>query len=42
MYIVADQDNIHFFHACQKQKDKAEQFELNKAIQRAREMGFTV
>lgn len=42
MYIVADQNNIYFFHACRKQKGKAEQFELEKAIQRAKEKGFTV
>ena len=42
MYIIADQDNIHFFHACRKQKGKAEQFELEKAINRAKEKGFTI
>ena len=40
MYVVADEDNIHFFHICKKQKDKAEQFEIDKAIQRAKEQGF--
>ena len=42
MYIVADSDNIHFFHACRKQKGKAELFELEKAIQRAKEKGFYI
>ena len=42
MYVVADQDNIHFFHACRKQKGKAEKFELEKAIQRANEKGFNI
>lgn len=42
MYILADKENIHFFHACRKQKGKAEQFELEKAIQRANEKGFSV
>jgi len=42
MYIIADNDNIHFFHACQKQKGKAEQFELDTAIQQAKEKGFIV
>jgi len=42
MYVVADQDNIYFFHACRKQKGKAEKFELDKAIRRAREEGFTI
>jgi phage-related protein len=40
MYIIVDKDNVHFLHACRKQKDKAEQFELETAIQRAREKGF--
>lgn len=44
MYAIADSDNIYFLHACrkQKQKGKAEQFELEKAVQRAREKGFTI
>jgi phage-related protein len=37
MYVIVDKDNVHFLHACKKQKDKAELFELNKAIQRAKE-----
>jgi phage-related protein len=37
MYILADQENIYFLHACHKQKNKAEQFELDTAIQRAKE-----
>ena len=42
MYVTADKDNIHFFHACRKQKGKAESFELEKAIQRAKENGFSI
>ncbi len=42
MYVLADSDNIYFLHACKKQKGKAEKFELEKAIQRAKEAGFTV
>jgi len=42
MYVIADQDNIYFFHACKKQKGKAEKYELEKAIQRAKEKGFNV
>lgn len=42
MYILQDEDNIYFIHACRKQKGKAEQFELNKAIQRAKENGFLI
>ena len=37
MYVLKDDDNIYFLHACKKQKGKAEQFELNKAIKRAKE-----
>lgn len=33
MYVVLDEDNIYFLHACRKQKGKAEKFELEKAIQ---------
>ena len=37
MYVIFDNDNVHFLHACKKQKGKAEKFELDKAIQRAKE-----
>jgi phage-related protein len=37
MYVLKDDNNIYFLHACKKQKGKAEQFELNKAIKRAKE-----
>jgi len=36
MYIVKDEKCIYFLHACQKQKSKAEKFELEKAIKRAK------
>lgn len=39
MYVIADEDNFYILHACKKQKGKAEQFELNKAVKRARELG---
>lgn len=39
MYIIADADNFYILHACKKQKGKAEQFEINKAIERAKELG---
>ena len=42
MYVIADKDNIYFLHACKKQKDKAEKFELNTAIKRAKEVGFNI
>ena len=37
MYVIFDKDTVHFLHACKKQKGKAEKFELDKAIQRAKE-----
>jgi len=37
MYVIYDKDNVHFLHICKKQKGKAEKFELDKAIQRAKE-----
>ena len=42
MYVIADSENIHFLHACKKQKGKAEKFELETAISRAREKGFNI
>ena len=42
MYIIKDSDNIYFLHACKKQKGKAEKFELDKAIQRAKDAGLKV
>ncbi|EMS70252.1 type II toxin-antitoxin system RelE/ParE family toxin [Ruminiclostridium cellobioparum] len=38
MYIVADGENMYLIHACKKQKNKAEKFELNKAIKRVKEL----
>lgn len=37
MYVIFDKDTVHFLHACKKQKGKAEKFELDKAISRAKE-----
>jgi len=42
MYVVKDGDNIYFLHACKKQKGKAERFELDKAIKRAKAAGLKV
>ena len=42
MYFIADKENIHFLHACKKQKGKAEQFEVDTAIRRAKEKGLTL
>ena len=39
MYVVADEDNFYILHACKKQKGKAEKFELDKAIKRAKDLG---
>lgn len=38
MYVIKDNENVYFLHACQKQKGKAEKFEIEKAIKRAREL----
>jgi len=42
MYVIKDGDNIYFLHACKKQKDKAEKFEMEKAIKRAKNAGLKV
>lgn len=42
MYIIADKDNIYMLHACKKQKGKAEKFEIDTAIRRAKEKGLSV
>lgn len=39
MYVVSDEDNFYILHICKKQKGRAERFELNKAINRAKELG---
>lgn len=38
MYVIADQSNVYFVHACKKQKGASEQFELEKAISRVKEL----
>jgi phage-related protein len=38
MYVIADEDNLYILHLCKKQKGKAEKFELEKAIKRAKEL----
>ena len=42
MYVIADKENIYFLHACKKQKGKAEKFELETGITRAKEAGFDI
>jgi len=42
MYIIKDSENVYFLHACQKQKGKAEKFELDTAIRRAKEADLTI
>ena len=42
MYVIGDSNNVYFLHACQKQKGKAEKFELNTAINRAKELDLNV
>ena len=40
MYVLIDSDNIAFLHICKKQKAKAEKYELEKALKRAKESGL--
>ena len=40
MYVIKDEENVYFLHACQKQKGKAEKFDLNTALVRAKELNF--
>ena len=42
MYVVANTKNIHILHVCKKQKGKAEKFEIETAVQRAKELGLTL
>ena len=42
MYVLYDKENIYFLHVCKKQKGKAEKFELDKAIKRAKDAGLKV
>lgn len=38
-YVIQDQDNFYILHVCKKQKGKAEKFELDKATNRAKQLG---
>ena len=40
MYVIKDGDNVYFLHACAKQKDKTEKFDLETAINRAKELNL--
>ncbi|MCL2495815.1 MAG: type II toxin-antitoxin system RelE/ParE family toxin [Clostridiales bacterium] len=42
MYIIQDGDNVYFLHACQKQKGKAEKYEIETAIRRAKESNLSL
>lgn len=42
LYILADQENIYFLHACRKQKNKTEKFEIQTAQGRAKEAGLKI
>ena len=42
MYALKNRDTIYFLHACKKQKNKAEKFDLEAALKRAREYGLDV
>ena len=36
MYIIYDKNVVYFLHACKKQKGKAEKYDLDKAVKRAK------
>ena len=40
--LIKDGENVYFLHACQKQKDKAEKFEIDTALKRAKEIKLNV
>jgi len=40
MYVIVDDENVYFIHACKKQKGRAEKHELNKALKRAKSAGL--
>ena len=42
MYILKDNENIYFLHACKKQKGKAEKTDLDLAIKRAKHFGLKI
>ncbi|MCL2528275.1 MAG: type II toxin-antitoxin system RelE/ParE family toxin [Defluviitaleaceae bacterium] len=42
MYVIKDSENVYFLHACQKQKGKAEKYELETAISRAKEANLKI
>lgn len=42
MYVLKDAENIYFLHACKKQKGKAEKFEIEKAVRRAKEIDLKI
>ena len=40
MYVIKSSECIYFLHVCQKQKNKTEKFELEKALKRAKKYGL--
>lgn len=42
MYVIKDGDNVYFLHACAKQKGKTEKFDLDTAINRAKELNLKI
>ena len=42
MYVLKDNNNVFFLHACSKQKGRAEKFDINTAIKRANELKLTL
>jgi len=41
LYIIKNKNNVYMLHACKKQKDKAERFNIDIAISRAKEFGLS-
>jgi len=42
MYVIKDGENVYFLHACAKQKGKTENFDLETAVSRAKELNLKI
>ena len=42
LYVVHDGTAVYFLHVCQKQKNRAEIIDIEKALRRAREFGLKI
>lgn len=38
MYVIVDEENMYLIHACKKQKNKTERFELDTCFRRVKEL----